>query len=53
MAQSVFADNTKISRAITSHQDIEIFAGRPEKCMEWATAWQMMFKMDVNLIHEI
>lgn len=41
---SVFADNTKLSRAITSHQDIEILQ-KDMKKMEWANTWQMRFKV--------
>lgn len=40
---SVFADDTKIGRAKTSHQDIETLQEDLNEIMRWTTTWQMRF----------
>ena len=43
---SVFADDTKLSRAITSPQDVETLQKDLNKLMGWATTWQMRFNVE-------
>lgn len=43
---SVLVDDTKLSRVITSQQDIAALQGDNDKIKGWATAWQMRFIID-------
>lgn len=43
---SVFADDTKISRVINLHQDIEILQNDLNIIKEWAGKWQMRFNVE-------
>ena len=45
-AISVFVDDTKLSRAITSPQDVETLQKDLNKLMGWATTWQMRFNVE-------
>ena len=45
-AISVFVDDTKLSRAITSPQDVETLQKDLNKLMGWATIWQMRFNVE-------
>ena len=44
--RSVFADDTKLSRAITSHHEAGILQNDLNKMAEWATTWQMRFNVE-------
>lgn len=42
---SVFAGDTRLSRAITSQQDVAYLQGDLVKIMGWAAIWQMRFNI--------
>ena len=49
---SVFADDTKLSRAISSPQDVETLQEDLNRIMGWASTWQMRFNVEkCKVIH--